>query len=217
MRSSEPRIFATMLSWMAKCPIARNIVLDRGGSITYTTPNFVSRTAEWHDVLKDAVVEVLMDFALPIDVEKFSVEVNVGARYMVNGRPDFLMWISGRKLKERHLMLAGEVTLMPTVRHLIYGEMLFYMLSCYINYGSDVACLLVNPGSLYLLIPKIPESSLALRRYFERESVPALLLRLFRRVDEEQAIEVAEGLRKKRPWICSLCDLRSLCPISGEV
>jgi len=216
LRSSEPRIFATMLSWMAKCPIARNIILDRGGSITYTTPNFVSKTAEWHDALKDAVIEVLGGLVHPIimDVKETSIEVNVGVRHIVSGRPDFLMWIPS---SERSLMLAGEVTLMSTVRHLIYGEMLFYILSCYINYGSDVAGFLVSPRSLYLLIPKIPESDRDLRRYFERESAPSLLLRLFRRVDEERAIEVAEELRKKKPWICSLCDLRSLCPISGEV
>ncbi|MEM4545370.1 MAG: hypothetical protein QW328_01165 [Nitrososphaerota archaeon] len=228
-RLSEPKIFATMLSWMAKCPIARNIVLTSGGGMSYTTPVFVSKLANKHDDLKniavDAFEEVLKSYPttdvmyMELAPEETTVIINADStnKYVVSGRPDVLMWITGESLEQRHLVLACELTLMSAIRHLIYGEMTFYITSLYINYGFDVAGLLINPKYIYLILPKIPTDRAKLKEYFKKEGVPILLLKLFRQIDEERAAKYAEELRNKKPWICALCDLRNLCPISGEI
>jgi hypothetical protein len=208
---------------MAKCPVAKNIILAQGGALSYTTPNTVPNLLEKHNILRRIVVENFSNIdTVPLILENEKVHETVieisnkKCKYFISGRPDFLALIISKELAWRPLMLIGEVTLMPTVKHLIYGEILFYILSHYIKYGVDVAGLLISSNALHLVLPKVPEKKNDLKRYFEGESIPALLKKLFRSIRDEDAIEAAEKLRSRKPWICSLCDLRNICPISGE-
>jgi len=216
-KSSELISFpASVLSWMAKCPLARNIMLSSKGSLSYTTPLTVGGLKRKHYEFLKSVDEALKNILAPgvvsmsivkgfklEPVEELCVYVNKGDRcYRVCGKPDLMYILYGEKLG-RPLALVIEVTLSPVVKHLIRGEMLFYSIASYLSYGCDIVGLVVSRKHFNLVLFK--EKAL---KSFEK---------LFKGpLEYEEAIKVAEDKRSKHPWMCSLCDLKHMCPLGVE-
>ena len=206
--SSVAHLSATMLSWMAKCPLAKNIVLSSAGLLSYTTPHTVEKVKDRHDELVKAVGNALRNAffskrvkALELEQMKLCLTLTLkDSTYTVCGVPDLMYLLYGTELGD--LILVVEATLSPSTRHLIYGEMLFYSIAAYIYYGCRVVGLVVNPRHIYLVS--------------FRENAVNRFRRLFSRLEHEKAVELSENMRTEHPWICSLCDLRHSCPLGSE-
>ncbi|MEM4036037.1 MAG: hypothetical protein QXU97_05465 [Fervidicoccaceae archaeon] len=206
--SSVAHLSATMLSWMAKCPLAKNIVLSSAGSLSYTTPHTVEEMKGKHDelvkVLRNALGNAFFSKrvkALELERMKLCLTLTLkDSTYTVCGVPDLMYLLYGTELDD--LILVVEATLSPSTRHLIYGEMLFYSIAAYIYYGCRVVGLVVNPRHVYLVS--------------FRENAVNRFRRLFSRLKHEKAVELSENRRAEHPWICSLCDLKHSCPLGSE-
>ncbi|WP_342821523.1 hypothetical protein [Desulfurococcus sp.] len=207
-RSSSPmHLSATTLSWMAKCYLARNIVLSSAGSLSYTTPHTVEKMKSDHDelvkIVRNALIEIFSKHVKGLELEKMKLCLTLmlkDSSYMVCGVPDLAYLLYGVELDD--LILLVEVTLSPSIRHLVYGEMLFYSIAAHAYYGCKVAGLIVNLSHVYLIL--------------FRENTAKLLRKTFSRKEYEKAVELSESMRAKHPWICSLCDLKHICPLGSE-
>ncbi|WP_342783419.1 hypothetical protein [Thermofilum sp.] len=192
---------------MAKCPLARNIVLSSAGSLSYTTPLTVEKMKDKHDELVKAVRNAFRktnsNSVRTVELEEMKLCLTLiqeDSTYSVCGVPDLSYILYGKELDD--LILVVEATLSPSIEHLVEGEMLFYSIAAHGHYGCRVAGLIVNLEHVYLVIPK-KDITLSLRR-------------LFKNVSYQKAVEQAEMNRKRHPWICSLCDLKHLCPLGSE-
>lgn len=212
---------ATILSWMAKCPLARCLVLTHGGAFTYTTPLTVQALRETHDEFLKQVIDVFKGVLLNSRVKWIEVDnrgnIGPGERklcltiftgsgdrgesYSICGAVDRSYILFGKDFNSITALVL-ETTLSKSVDHFIRGELLFYILAYYVNYGLDTIGILVNPQYVYLVIPK--------------RGVLGDFKKLFKKPDYEKAVERAEEKRSRRPWICNLCDLKHICPLGIE-
>ena len=195
---------------MALCPLARSIVLSSGGALSYTTPPTVEKLRERHDefveVAREAIASSLRAHHLSyleLRPENGCLTLRLDRDYAVCGRPDMVYLVYGEGVGP--VVLVCEITLSPSVEHMVRGELLFYIIEHHVRYGTDVVGLLVGTRLIELAVPG------------SGEGVSALLRRLFTKPDHHRAIRKAESERVGRPWMCSLCDLKHLCPLGGEV
>ncbi len=225
-------IYATHLSWMSLCDMARRIVIETCGSSDYTTPLSVSAQKEKHEDFKRRVIKHLEEVLRAKEREegafgrlkKIYSFISKGERalsiyirskegtFRVTGAPDFLLLLLGESEQRGWrwpVLVTGEVSTSQALEHIVHGEMLGYMMQAYMTYGTRVAGLIATPSRVLLLIPRIPEKDL-------EGTVPVMLERLFLSPSEERLLERVERLRSIKPWACTLCDLRSLCPLSHE-
>lgn len=210
--SEHIHLQATTLSWMAKCPLARNIVLSTGGSLSYTTPLTVNKLESKHNeflelfekAMRSALSKVKIGW-FEIDAENLCFTISAkGKCYSICGRPDLSYVLYGEQMGGGALALVGEVTLSPSIKHMVLGELAFYTISFYVHYGCCVAGFIANPKSVQLMMPKLGISNFVKHVFV-------------RKIDYEKALEIAEREREKYPWMCSLCDLKHLCIIGREM
>lgn len=212
-RSTENRLAATMLSWMALCPLAKNIMLDSGGAMSYVTPPTLEKLRDKHDVfaedVEDSVSELLREHfhIIKLGQQKLCLSFDLGKEYLVCGQPDFSYFIYEERAPEESrtspLILVGEVTCSPSIEHIVRGELIFYMMAYYVRYGIPTVGLVIGKKSVKLVIPK-------LRMHDD-------LKKLFTEVSYESSVTKAEKKRFEKPWMCSFCDLKHLCPLGREV
>ncbi len=211
MRSTEHNLAATTLSWMAKCPLAKNIVLTSGCAISYATPFTLEELRNKHDAFAKEVnnyVGRLLETSfnlVKLNPQKLCLSFNFNSseKYIVCGQPDLVYFIYRKKFKTSPFILVSEVTLSPSIRHMARGELLFYMMAYYMHYGVPAVGLVVGKKSVEYILPK-------LKMYRQ-------LKKLFTKKNYKYVIREIEKRRRKKPWMCSLCDLKHLCPLGGEV
>lgn len=204
-----------MLSWMAKCPLAKNIILSSGGAISYVTPLTVEKLRDSHNELMKYVNENIRVFLqrhfsrIELKSREVCLTLTIDGedKYVVCGRPDITYFVYEGVIGP--YILVVEVTLSPSIDHMVRGELIFYIMGYYMLYGIPTVGLIIGVNSIRLIVPK-PTALL-------NNSVPMLLRRLFSKSSYEDALKKAEDKRGKSPWICSLCDLKHLCPLGGEV
>jgi hypothetical protein len=213
---------------MRLCPI-RRALLSSGRLLEYTTSYAVPESKRAHgemlSELEDAFEEVVMGHdevsllgKLPDREYCLSFTTRARGRVVqVCGRPDAVYFLRLRCCNELQcrdeVNLIIEATLSPSVRHVVCGEMLFYLLAVNMYYGIKVAALLATPRRIYLLAPALV--SLHNVKY----SVAWSLAKLITGPSElsERVVEKAEELREKKPWACNLCDIKHVCPLGYEV
>uniref|UniRef100_A0A7J3PM97 Uncharacterized protein n=1 Tax=Staphylothermus marinus TaxID=2280 RepID=A0A7J3PM97_STAMA len=229
--SNYMKLNASELSWIAKCPLAKTLILASSGSQFYTTPLTVNKLKIKHDSFLE-IVEKNLAFVLAkheikylrIDETKLCLDLSLGENnYNVCGVPDTL-YVTFLKNVNTPLIIVVEATLSPVVKHIIRGEMIFYSLASHIHYGCRVTGLIVNPSSIYLIVFKKDlvhgeeerkgRGGKAVSRRDFIESFKELFLTSVD-ADYYRIVERAEKLRNKHPWICSLCDLIHMCPLGG--
>ncbi|MEM4620406.1 MAG: hypothetical protein QW607_09360 [Desulfurococcaceae archaeon] len=229
--NSYIKLNASELSWIAKCPLAKTILLSSSGSQFYTTPSTVNKLKRKHDSFLEIVNKSLASVFtkhgikyLRIDETKLCLDVSLGEiNYIVCGFPDVL-YITYIENMNTPLITVVEATLSPAVKHIIRGEMVFYAIASHIHYGCRVTGLIVNPRYTYLVVFKKNSDhgekaggggrGKALSKKDSVESFRKLFL-ISDNVDYFRIVERAEELRNKHPWICSLCDLIHMCPLGG--
>lgn len=199
---------ASALSWMSKCPVLKHILLTNKGLINYATPLGVDKTKDKHDKLVKTVRKVfnmVVEDYLFIEPKDLCLEVYIKDKvFNVCGRPD-LTWLLIKQICNNALIgVVGEVTLSKAIKHVVKGEMVFYITSFYIHYGVWTVGLVVSRGKVNLLIPK-PNVTRRFNTMFRN------------REDLEASMRRVEELRRRKPWICCLCDLKHVCPMGVEV
>ncbi|MEM1631810.1 MAG: hypothetical protein QXJ59_07065 [Thermofilaceae archaeon] len=202
---------ASVLSWMAMCPLAKSIILSSGGAFTYATPPTVEKLKDAHDALVKSVagaVERALSgrFSyLKLEPSNGCLTLRLERHYVICGRPDLVYLVRGRG--SGFFALVVDATLSPSVRHKVQGEMVFYIMECFMRYGIATVGLIVGTKLLVLAAP-----------VFSTEGgVPAMLRNLFKKPEYGSALREAERRRARKPWMCSFCDLKHLCPLGGEI
>lgn len=207
LKSTEINLWASHLSWIAKCSLTRYLLLETHGSLNYITPPSVEKAKTKHDHLVNIFIDILKKEPEITLMEKtpklcLLVKINQQNRFRICGIPDSIGLIYRKNLASQ-FMLVIEISTSPTVKHIIRGELLFYIIASYMHYGIPVVGLLLNREYIHLVIPHLNSAK--------------QLINLLRERDLEKELENAKNIATKTPWKCNLCDLKHICPVGAEI
>ena len=199
------RLYVTYISWMAKCPLARYLIIENCTPENFSTPKTAQELKELHDKALQETLNSLRQYLegrFKIIYESSNKDIFEATiiteekRFCISGKPDLYYILS---YKNKFFTLIGDITLNDTTSHLD-KEIEAYMILSYLETSLPTFGLLVyNRGiKLYKLTPK---TATKLVTFFQRK------------ISLEKTIQQAQAKFKKKPWICNLCDLQNICPL----